>query len=303
VIASGTPHHRRRALGLLLAVVSACCFGMMPVLTRVVYEDGAEPVGVLAVRFAIAAAVLLALARVRREALPRGRELLALCALGGVGYVGMSLCFFLALDRIPAGLCTLLLYFYPAVVVVLGALLLGDRPRAAVVACVVAATAGTALTIGPVGGGELTGVLLGLGAALIYAGFVLGGSRITGVGALATTAVVLSAGTVVLALLALVTQPQLPSRPSAWLALLGVALIGTVVAVTAFFAALALLGPADTAIVSTVEPVVSVGLAAVVLGERLSPIQLLGGMAVLLAVGTLARLAPPTDEPATAVPA
>ena len=249
--------HPHRALGLVLAVVSATSFGLMQVLTRVVYADGAEPVGVLAGRFAIAAAVLLVLARVRGEALPRGRPLLALAALGGIGYVGMSLCYFLALARIPAGLATLLLYFYPAVVVVLGAVLLRNRPRPAVVGCVVAATAGTALTLGPVSGGQLSGVLLGLGAALFYAVFTLAGSRISGVGPLATAATVLSAGTVVLTGLALVTQPQLPTRPVAWLALLGVALIGTVVAVTAFFAALALLGPSDTAIVSTVEPVVT----------------------------------------------
>ena len=295
--------HPRRALGLLLAVVSATCFGVMPVLTRFVYEDGAEPVGVLAVRFALAAALLLGLARLKGEPLPRGRPLVALTALGGVGYVGMSLCFFLALERIPAGLSTLLLYFYPALVVVLGAVLLRDRPRPVVVACVVAATAGTALTIGPVSGGQLSGVLLALGAALLYAGFILFGSRITGVGPLATTATVLSAGTVVLTLLALVTQPQLPTRPVAWLALVGVAVIGTVVAVTAFFAALALLGPSDTAIVSTVEPVVSVGLAALVLGERLSPVQLLGGVAVLLAVAVLARLSPSAQERAASVPA
>jgi drug/metabolite transporter (DMT)-like permease len=275
----------------------------MPVLTRVVYADGAEPVGVLAVRFAIAAAVLLLVARARREPLPRGRPLLALAALGGVGYVGMSLCFFLALERIPAGLSTLLLYFYPAVVVVLGAVLLGNRPRPAAVGCVVAATAGTALTLGPVSGGQLSGVLLALGSALIYAGFLLAGSLVSGVGPLATTATVLSAGTVVLTGLALATQPQLPTRPGAWLALLGVALIGTVVAVTALFAALALLGPSDTAIVSTVEPVVSVGLAALVLGERLSPVQLAGGLAVLLAVAALARLSPAPDDRTSAVPA
>ena len=295
--------HPHRGLGLLLAVVSATSFGVMPVLTRVVYDDGAEPVGVLAVRFAIAAAVLLVLARARRQPLPRGRPLLALAGLGGVGYVGMSLCFFLALDRIPAGLTTLLLYFYPAVVVVLGAVLLRDRPRTAVVWCVLAATAGTALTVGPVGDGQLSGVLLGLAAALLYAGFIVAGSLVPGVRPFAATATVLSAGAVVLTGLALVTQPRLPSSPAAWLALLGVALIGTVVAVTAFFAALALLGPSDTAIVSTVEPVVSVGLAALVLGERLSPVQLLGGLAVLLAVGTLARLSPPADERTAPVPA
>jgi len=297
------PGHSHRALGLLLAVVSATSFGMMPVLARVVYADGADPIGVLVLRFAIGAAVLLGLARVRRQALPRGRSLVALTCIGAIGYAGMSLCYFFALDSIPAGLTTLLLYFYPAVVVVLGAVLLRDRPRPAVVACVVVATAGTALTLGPVSGAQLSGVLLALGSALLYAGCILAGSRVSGVGPLATSATVLSAGTVVLTGLALATQPQLPTRPAAWLALLGLAVIGTVVAVTAFFAALALLGPSDTAIVSTVEPVVSVGLAALVLGERLSTLQLLGGLTVLFAVATLARLAPPVDERAAAVPA
>ena len=34
--------------------------------------------------------------------------------LGALGYVGMSLCYFFALERISAGLTVLLLYFYPA---------------------------------------------------------------------------------------------------------------------------------------------------------------------------------------------
>ena len=84
----------------------------------------------------------------------------------------------------------------------------------------------------------------------------------------------------------------LPGRASAWLALVGVALVGTVVAVSAFFAALERLGPSDTAVVSTVEPVVALSAAAVVLGERLGPVQVAGGVLVLLAVLALARLAP-----------
>lgn len=279
-----------RLLGVLLALVSAAAFGVMPVLTKVVYADGAEPVGVLAVRFVLAAAVLLVLARLRGEALPQGRPLAALLALGGLGYVTMSLCYFFALERISAGLATLLLYFYPALVVVLGAVLLRDRPRPVAVACVVAATAGTALTIGPVQGGQGLGVLLGLGSALAYSLYILGSSRVVGVGPLATSATVLTACAGVYGALALATGPQLPTAPSAWAALVGVALIGTVVAVTAFFAALALLGPADTAVVSTVEPVVSITVAAVVLGERLGPLQLAGGVLVLLAVAVLARV-------------
>lgn len=283
---------RRRLLGIGLALVSASSFGVMPVLTKVVYEDGADPIGVLAVRFALAAGVLLALARVRRDPLPRGGALGALLALGALGYVGMSLCYFFALERISAGLTALLLYFYPALVVVLGAALLRDRPRPLALACVAVATAGTILTIGPVEGGQGLGVVLGLGSALIYATYILASSRVTGVGSFAMSATVLVAGAVVMGVLAAVTRPQLPGSAQAWLALGGVALVGGVLAVATFFAALALLGPADTAVVSTVEPVVSIGVAALVLGERLGALQVAGGVVVLAAVTTLARLQP-----------
>ena len=84
----------------------------------------------------------------------------------------------------------------------------------------------------------------------------------------------------------------LPAAPRGWLALVGIAVFGTVVAVSAFFAALALLGPGDTAVVSTVEPVVSVVAAFLVLGERLSLVQVLGGLLVLSAVLVLTRSRP-----------
>jgi drug/metabolite transporter (DMT)-like permease len=292
---------RRRLLGIALALVSAASFGVMPVLAKVVYDDGAEPIAVLAVRFALAGAVLLVLARLRREALPRGRPAAALVGLGAVGYVGMSLCYFFALERISAGLTALLLYFYPALVVVLGAVLLRRRPRPAVLAIVGIATIGTVLTIGPVSGGQMTGVLLGLGSALLYATYILLSSRVHGVTPIASAATVLAAGAVVMGGLALLTGPTFPSETTAWLALAGVALIGGVLAVTTFFAALALIGPADTSVVSTVEPVVSIAVAGVVLGERLGPVQIAGGVVVLLAVTALARLKPVDDE--TPVPA
>ena len=280
----------RRLLGIALALTSAASFGVMPVLTKVVYEDGAEPVGVLAVRFAIAAVVLQALTRTRREPRPAGGTLLLLVGLGALGYVGQALCYFFALERISAGLTALLLYFYPALVVAISAVLLRKRPRPVAVVCVAVATAGTVLTIGPVGSGQTLGIALGLASALAYALYILASSRVTGVGSLATAATVLSAGAVSFTLLALLTRPQYPRAPEAWLALGGVALFGTVIAVTTFFAALSLLGPSDTAVVSTVEPVVSIAVAGLVLGERLTGVQVAGGVVVLLAVAVLARV-------------
>ncbi|MDT7547155.1 MAG: hypothetical protein QOE99_3265 [Actinomycetota bacterium] len=285
-----------RAAGVALAMTSAASFGVMPVLTKVVYDDGAGPIGVLSIRFSVAALLLLGLARLRGEQLPRGRQLRDLALLGGVGYVVESLCYFSALTRISAGLTALLLYLYPALVVVLSAVLLRHRPAPVAIGAVIVATVGTALTIGPVAGGQTTGVLLGLAAAASYAMYiVLSSTAIEGVGPLATAAVVMAACGVVYDALAVATRASLPSSLSAWTALAGVTVLGTVVAVAAFFGALALLGPADTAVLSTVEPVVSVVVAALALGETLSSVQIAGGALVIGAVVVLARSAPATE--------
>src|SRR4051794_28562196 len=221
----------------------------MPVLTKVVYDDGVGTVGVLSVRFTLAALVLLALARLRGEALPRGRQLRALILLGAVGYVVESLCYFSALERISAGLTALLLYVYPALVVVLSAVLLHQRPRPALVMAVATAFLGTLLTIGPAAGGEAVGMLLGLGAAASYAIYIVVSSRETaGVGPFVTAGVIMGSCALVYDVLAVSRRAALPHSSSAWVALLTVALVCTVVAVAAFFGALALLGPSDTAV-------------------------------------------------------
>ena len=194
---------------------------------------------------------------------------------------------------VSAGPTALLLYLFPALVVVLSAVLLRVRPRPASVVCVLLATTGSLLTIGPVGEGLLGGVLLGLGAAVSYAGCIVLSSRVAGgLGPFTSAGIFMASCALVYDVLAVATRTALPSTARAWSALVAVALVGTVVAVSAFFAALERLGPADTSVVSTVEPLVSVLVAAAVLGERLGPLQVAGGMLVLGAVVALARLRP-----------
>jgi drug/metabolite transporter (DMT)-like permease len=296
---------RTRLTGVGLALLSAASFGVMPVLTKVAYADGADAVGVLSVRFTLAGLVLLVLARLRGEPLPRGRTLVALSLLGGVLYVAQSLCYFLALERVSASLTALLLYFFPALVVLLSAVLLRVRPRPGAVACVAVATAGTAMTLGPLGSVEVLGVALGLASATAYATYIVLSGQVVDddAGPFATSAVVILACAAGYDVLALATGAAVPSAASAWLALVGVALVGTVVAVAAFFAALPRLGAPDTAVVSTLEPVVTVAAAALVLGERLSALQLSGGVLVLAAVVVLARLDPRTATDEHEVPA
>ena len=300
------PPASTRTTGTALAVLSGAAFGAMPVLTKVVYADGGSLVGLLALRFPLAAVALLALGRLRREPWPPRSALGALALLGALGYAVQSGCYFAALERISAGLTALLLYLFPVLVVVLSALLARTWPRPVSCACVVVATAGCVLTLGPAGAAQTDGVLLGLGAATAYALYIVGSSRVaTGGSPFTSAGVVMASCAAVFDVLALVRGAALPDAAGGWLALAAVVLGCTVVAVSAFFAALALLGPADTAVVSTVEPLVSIALAAAFLGERLGPVQVAGGVLVLGAVLALARLgpAPAAVRRAAAVPA
>ncbi len=74
--------------------------------------------------------------------------------------------------------------------------------------------------------------------------------------------------------------------------------MSTVAAVTLFLRGMARVGPSTASIVSTFEPVVTVGLAMSIYGEALSPIQFLGGAVVLSAIVVLNLR---TRRPVTAV--
>jgi drug/metabolite transporter (DMT)-like permease len=67
-----------------------------------------------------------------------------------------------------------------------------------------------------------------------------------------------------------------------WLA--SIAVVSTVLAIGLFFAGLRRVGPTTASILATVEPLVTVLLAFLVFGERLGPVQILGGSLVLAAV-------------------
>ncbi len=117
----------KRHVGLLLIAFSAASFGVMPILARFAYAAGANPITTLWLRFGIAAVVMIVIMLVRRMPFPRGRVLLGLVLMGALGYAGVSLAYFTALTMASAGLVALLLYLYPALVMVLSVIFWRER--------------------------------------------------------------------------------------------------------------------------------------------------------------------------------
>src|SRR5260370_35718972 len=80
-----------RRFGLVLIIISAASFGVMPIFARLAYNAGAEPITVLFLRFTIAAVIMNLIMLLRRTAYPRGLVLLKLLFLGAIAYVGDAL--------------------------------------------------------------------------------------------------------------------------------------------------------------------------------------------------------------------
>lgn len=280
-------------IGLSQVLLSAIAFGAMAILARVAYADGTSPATLLLLRFAIAGLVLLPWVRLRRLPWPSGRPLLALVLMGALGYAGMSACYFNALNYAAAGTVALLLYLFPVIVLLLS-VFLGERLTVLRLAALLLALAGLAVTIGLEFSAQPLGLLLGLGAALIYSLYILAGSRFTaGSDPLAAACVVTLSAAASYAVQVGWQGWAPPQSAHGWLAIVMMALICTVAAVALFLNGLEKIGATRASLVSTAEPVVTILLAWALLGEPVGLPQVMGGMLILGAVLLVSREADP----------
>jgi drug/metabolite transporter (DMT)-like permease len=297
--------------GALLCLVSAAAFGTLGIFGTLASEAGATVASTLLVRFALAASVFALVLRVgggwaRLRRLPR-RVVVTGLGLGAVAYSSQSGLYFAAIERLDVSIVALLLYTYPVFVTVAAIALGRATPSVRTAAALTIASVGLVFVLLAAGTGafDLVGALLSLGAALTYTTYILVSDRVVGeVEPFALALLVLTGATASFAVAGVATGSlgfALPAEAWLWLVLL--ALVSTVVAVSAFFAGLRRVGPSEAAILSTFEPVVTVVLAFLALGERLTPLQLAGGALVLAAVVLLQLPARPSKLPAAAAPA
>lgn len=289
------PDHRReirsqQLAGAAFVTVSAIGFGAMGIFGKVAFAAGASTATVLFLRFAVAGTLMAALMGALRLQWPRGRDLGILVAMGAVGYVGQAYCYFSSLRQASAGLTALLLYLYPALVTLASAALGRQRLTPLKTAAVATSLTGIVLTVADGLAGTPAGIAFGAGAAVIYTGYILVGERVTRrTGAIPAATVIMLAAAAVYGGALVWEGARWPSDAAGWGAVTAIALFSTVVAMVGFFAGMERLGAADAATLSTLEPVVTLVLAAVLLGESMGPLQLAGAAMVLGAVVTLAR--------------
>lgn len=295
--ATGAPGHDGRVqpsgarIGLVLCLVAGTAFGLAAVLAKESFRSGFTVPSLLTGRFILAAAAFWVIVAVRRPAWPSGPVLRRCVGLGAIGYALQAGCYFGALTQMSAAVAAQLLYLYPALVMLLAVLLRRERFRARGAAALGCSTLGLFLLLSGKSSVVIStpGVLLALGAAVTYALYITVAATLPPeLDVYLVSAVVCTAASVSLTGYGAITgslHPPAVATGWAWLVLF--ALVPTVIAIVTFLSGLRLVGASVAAILSCLEPVVTAASSALLFGDRLTPLQIVGAATVLAAVGVL----------------
>ena len=269
----------------LKIITATLLFGSIGLFVRAIPLPSAS---IALVRAALGAAVLLAAALASRQTI-RWREIgsrLGLLALSGA-FIGFNwILLFEAYRYTTVSVATLAYYAAPVLVVLFAPLILKEPFSAPKMIGVLAAAAGTLLLTGSgegAGSDPLRGILLGLGAAVLYAAVILTNKRITGLSGMERTFTQLVAAALVMVPYLLITRPA-PTGPmtaTGLLCLVTVGVLHTGFAYYLYFSAMGELPSQTTALLGYLDPVSALFFSALLLDERLTPPQMVGAVLIL----------------------
>jgi drug/metabolite transporter (DMT)-like permease len=275
------PHLR----GTLLCLAAGMAFSVSPILIQVAYSHGAAVSGVLAWRYLAAAVLLVGIARRKVLRVPL-RAALGAYVLGAVVYALDSALFYGSLERTSAPLASLVHYAHLVLVVGVAAMIGRERLTRRRLAALVGIFGGVALVGGAAANPDLVGIGMALGSAAAYAVYILLSDRLLRDADTMALAAYLTAGAATSFIVAGGVLGSLGTvgGPAGLACLLVAALVGSVFAVTSFLKGVRLVGPSTASLLVTVEVPVTIALAAVVLGQHMTPPQLVGAGFVVAAI-------------------
>ena len=299
------------ALGALLIITAATAFGVLGPVAQYAGKAGVTSLTLVTWRAGVGAIVVLLFVAARaasgtrlwkpwRELPRRDRFFISLAAPTNAA---LNLGMFIAFLRIGIALALLIFYIYPALVALASTIWFGERLDRIRWAALGISMAGVVLVVA--GAGDLGSLdALGIGLAVVaaftqmfYALAAHHGFRaVPGTQAAALT---MGGATVLYLLIAVVigrlpdmTQP-LASFPALWPVLVA-GVFGAGLATVCFISGIRMLGAARATILSTLEPVVGVTMAAILFGTVPTPVQIAGG-ALIIAAGIVLQLRPSVE--------
>ena len=252
-------------------MMSSLGFSIGPTLAKNAYDAGANPLGVMTVRFTIASLIMFALRQImlRKEPMPSWALLLEMFAVGSLGITIVSFTYFLAIEDIDTGL--------------------------AIVISLVFSITGIAITTGQVKSGSNGAIALILVSAFLFAFYLLGLAHTLKKVDLLTGVTFINIGARLGYWLICATLPfglavEFPSNTKSWLLISTFALFGTVVPFLFSYSGMKRVGPSMLSVITTIEPVLAIMMGVIFLSEPITTPRVIGATFVIGALVALSML-------------
>lgn len=290
-----------RLKGYLLAALAAAAYGSNPAFAVPLYADGMNPNSVLLFRYILGMPILALLIVRRGHSLRLGKGETGPVALLGMLMALSSLGLFESYKYINAGIASTLLFVYPIMVAVMMIFFFREKFKITTAICLSLMGVGLVLLTRPEAGGVISpyGVLLVMLSSLTYALYIVIVNVNRHIRAIPTTKLLfylLGWGSLLFVAMIPAGSPlTFPPGGSAWLNLIALAVIPTVISLACTTVAIQTIGSTPTAIFGALEPVTAVVLSVVFLGQSLTAREVGGGVLIVLAT-TLVIAGSPVEK-------
>ena len=276
-------------MGAILVMGAACCYALSVVFAKGAYALDVEVATLTLWRFAIGAGVFWSLVALRRPARVSRRTVLTCIGLGAVGYAVQALTYFGAVAVMDAGLAALLVYTYPAIIALIGFLTRREPPTRRRLVALGCSGAGMLLLLGLGGFSSVSpvGIGLALTAGVTYAIYTIVASSLpVDADVSLLMAIVATSALASVTIFTVASGQPIALEPDpvvlGWV--VSYVVVGTILAMLLHQRGITRVGAATGGILSSIEPLVAAAAVALVYGEMLTPVQVLGGLVILAGV-------------------
>lgn len=280
--------------GILYAFLSSAAFGIMPILARIAYANGSNPTTVLIFRFLISTLILFLFLKFNNVNIKLNKEQTALLlSIGMIGYTVTTQTLFISYSYLGAGLATTLHFIYPVVVCITGIIFFKNKMSNKKIVSLLLAILGVySLVAFKNNTLNILGVSLALFSGISYGltMIVLNLNLIKNLDNRVITMYICFGSTIGMLFYGLISNSIIWNfNFTAIGCYLGISIISTIVSMLLLLKAIRIIGVSSSSILGTFEPIVSIFLGALLLGEKLSLALLIGSALILISTTILAK--------------
>ena len=280
--------------GIVLTILSACCFGLLPLFAKTAYAGGFNPYAFSLFRVAFTAMILFGILKYQKKSLAiEKQEAITLFKASFFGYYLMMITVCVSYTLMDTGIATVLHFIYPVATMAGAVIIYKEKTNAVQIGAMAVSLLGIYFLVGLErhGAVSFTGFILALSSGFFYAYYILTVSHGT-IKTMDSFVVIFyitlfNSATLFVTCLFTGNFPR-EITPMGFMGTVMVALVSSVIGMVAFQAGLKKISATSATILSTFEVLTSLIVGSALLGESFSVFQMGGSALIMVSVVAVA---------------